>query len=180
MSESSVQIEVLGAPPDGADLERLVDLLLETVQSSAAIGFLRSTTRPQVRTYWLGVFAGAHPRTQVFVARRGESFVGTVQVQPARAQNQPHRAEIAKLMVHPTARRIGLGRALMEAAEAGARRAGLTLLTLDTRAGDTAENLYQRLGWTRLGSIPDYALDPDGHTLHGTAVYYKLLARVVG
>lgn len=180
MSDSSAHIEVLGTPPHEADLERLIDLLLETVHSDAAIGFLRSATRSEVRAYWLGMFAGAHPRTLLFVARRGESFVGTVQVQPARAHNQPHRAEIAKLMVHPAARRTGLGRALMEAAEAGARRAGLTLLTLDTRAGDTAENLYQSLGWTRLGTIPDYALDPDGRTLHGTAVYYKLLVRSVG
>ncbi|MBI1379742.1 MAG: GNAT family N-acetyltransferase [Planctomycetaceae bacterium] len=180
MSESSAEIEVLGTSPGEADVERLVDLVLETVRSDAAIGFLETATRADVRAYWRGVLAAAHPNTLLFVARRGAAIVGTVQVQPARAQNQPHRAEIAKLMVHPTARRTGLGRALMEAAEAGARRIGLTLITLDTRAGDTAENLYQSLGWTRLGSIPDYALDPDGRTLHGTAVYYKLLERDVG
>lgn len=175
MSESLARIEVLGEPTASADVERLVELLAATVHTGAAVTFLASAQRSELRDYWLHTLGGTDPRKLVLVARRGEDIVGTVQVQPARANNQHHRAEIAKLMVHPSARNAGLGRALMEAAELGARRAGFRLLTLDTRAGDTAERLYLSLGWTRVGAIPGFALDPDGLTPHDAAIFYKQL-----
>ena len=87
--------------------------------------------------------------------------------------NQPHRAEIAKMIVHPAARRLGLGRALMEAALDAAKSRGKTLVTLDTRTGDTAEPLYRSVGFEVAGVIPDFAWDPDGRAMHGTTYMYR-------
>jgi ribosomal protein S18 acetylase RimI-like enzyme len=89
------------------------------------------------------------------------SLVGTVMLEFASSPNQPHRAEVQKLLVHPDTRRRGVARALMACAEAEAQRAGKTLLTLDTRAGDAAENLYRAMGWHEAGRIPGYALNAD-------------------
>jgi ribosomal protein S18 acetylase RimI-like enzyme len=100
--------------------------------------------------------------------------VGTVQVVLALPPNQPHRAEIAKLLVHRSARRRGIAELLMERAEAEARVEGKTLLVLDTVTGDDAERLYERLGWTKVGVIPGYALYPDGRPCD-TAVFWKTL-----
>ncbi len=97
-------------------------------------------------------------------------------MQPAWAPNQPHRAEVAKLLVHRRARRAGIGRALMAALEARAASAGFTLLTLDTVRGDSGERLYRRAGWTAAGVIPDYALYPDGRPCD-TVVFYKRVGR---
>ena len=101
-------------------------------------------------------------------------MVGTVQVVLAAPENQPHRGEVAKMLVHRNARRRGVGEALMQAAEAAAVKAGKTLLVLDT-ASDSAERLYDRLGWHRVGVIPGYALWPDGG-LVDTIVFYKTLS----
>jgi GNAT superfamily N-acetyltransferase len=103
------------------------------------------------------------------------AIVGTVQVLLVMPENQPHRGEIAKLLVHPRARRQGIGAALMAAADEAARAAGKTLLVLDTVTGGDAERLYPRLGWQRCGVIPDYALWPQGG-LCSTTVFYKALA----
>ena len=102
------------------------------------------------------------------------TLVGTVQVVLALPPNQPHRAEIAKLLVHRSARRRGIAELLMERAEAEARVEGKTLLVLDTVTGDDAERLYERLGWTRVGVIPGYALYPDGRPCD-TTVFWKSL-----
>jgi GNAT superfamily N-acetyltransferase len=102
------------------------------------------------------------------------TIVGTVQVVLAMPDNQPHRADVAKMQVHRRARRRGLGAALMRAAEAAAREAGKTLLVLDTVTGGDAERLYARLGWQRCGEIPGYALWPHGG-LCSTTVYYRVL-----
>jgi GNAT superfamily N-acetyltransferase len=106
------------------------------------------------------------------VARDDRGIVGTVQLQPAWAPNQPHRADIAKLIVHRRARRRGVGRALIAEIEARAQAANFTLLTLDTVRGEGAEYLYADAGWQRVGVIPDYALDPDGR-LCDTVIFYK-------
>jgi len=107
-------------------------------------------------------------------ARDVEGIVGTVQLHPAWEPNQPHRAEIAKLLVHRRSRRTGLGTQLMQTIEEAARRAGFGLLTLDTKRGDPAERLYRHIGWARAGTIPGYALDPDG-TPHDAVFFYKTL-----
>ena len=107
------------------------------------------------------------------------TVVGTVQVVLAMPDNQPHRADVAKMLVHRSARRRGLGEALMRAAEAAAREAGKTLLVLDTVTGGDAERLYARLGWQRCGVIPGYALWPHGG-LCSTTVFYRELAGGAG
>jgi len=94
---------------------------------------------------------------------------------PAWAPNQPHRAEVAKLLVHPRCRRAGLGTRMMRAVEDAARDSGYTLLTLDAKRGDAADRLYRRIGWTPVGTIPGFALDPDGTTPHDAVIFYKHL-----
>ncbi|MBV8543641.1 MAG: GNAT family N-acetyltransferase, partial [Acidobacteria bacterium] len=105
-------------------------------------------------------------------ARDGRGIAGTVQLRPAPMPNQPHRADVAKLLVHRRARGKGLGRMLMEEIERRARSDGFTLLTLDTKRGDAAESLYRRVGWIEVGVIPGYALNPDG-SLCDTVIFYK-------
>ncbi|OLB06741.1 MAG: hypothetical protein AUH14_05365 [Candidatus Rokubacteria bacterium 13_2_20CM_69_15_1] len=124
--------------------------------------------------WWRRTISASHSRAIFLVARNVEGIVGTVQLHPAWAPNQPHRAEIAKLLVHRRSRRTGLGTQLMRTIEDVARRAGFSLLTLDTKRGDAAERLYQRIGWTPAGTIPGYALDPD-RTPHDAAIFYKEL-----
>lgn len=99
-----------------------------------------------------------------------------MQLHPAWAPNQPHRAEIAKMLVHPDHRRMGLGTRLMRAIEDEARRAGFRLLTLDAKRGSEAEPLYRKLGWNHAGTIPRFALDPDGVTPHDAVLFYRELA----
>jgi GNAT superfamily N-acetyltransferase len=116
----------------------------------------------------------AQGRRLLLAAFANGDLVGTVQVILALPPNQPHRAEIAKLLVHRSARRRGIARLLMERAEAEARAEGKTLLVLDTVTGDNAERLYERLGWTKVGVIPGYALYPDGRPC-GTTIFWKSL-----
>jgi GNAT superfamily N-acetyltransferase len=106
------------------------------------------------------------------VARDSSGIVGTVQLHPAWAPNQPHRADVAKLMVHRRARGAGLGQRLMQAVQDAARQSGFRLLTLDVKRGAAAEKLYQHLGWIHVGTIPAFALDTDGRTPHDDAIYY--------
>ncbi len=160
---------------DAAD--GLAALLLDCVEGGASIGYLYGLDHARARRFWLGVAAAAESDGRaVFVATRDSDglVAGTVQMIPVPHKNQPHRAEIAKMLVHRAARRRGLGAALMRAAEAAALNAGRTLLTLDT-ASDDAERLYSALGWTKAGTIPGYALMPDG-SLCATSVYYTRLA----
>ena len=133
---------------------------------------MRGISVDAAREWWRSMLERADPRAAVLVARDAEGIAGSVHLHPAWAPNQPHRADVAKLIVHRRARRQGLGRALVAAIEAHARAAGFTLLTLDTVRGDAAEQLYADAGWQRVGVIPDYALDPDGHP-DDTVIFYK-------
>ena len=169
MSPQLYRIERLTPPVSDADLRGLAELLVDAVSSGAAVSFLPPLTVEQAEAWWRKT---ADPKTVVLVARDAMGIVGTVQLQPSWAPNQPHRGDIAKLVVHRRSRRTGLGSQLMQAIEAEARRAGFTLLTLDTKQGDGAEQLYRRGGWTEVGVIPKYALNPDG-TMHATVVFYK-------
>jgi GNAT superfamily N-acetyltransferase len=124
--------------------------------------------------YWRGVAAGVGAgERRLLVAEDGEGILGTVQLVLAQPENQPHRADVSKMLVHRRARRRGVGEALMRAVEAAALRAGKTLLVLDT-ASDAAERLYERCGWTRVGTIPGYALLPQGEPCD-TVYFYKRL-----
>lgn len=156
-----------------AGMEDLAAVLVDCVDGGASVNFMAGFDMPRARLFWEGVASkmqedGRH----VFAAVDGEGrIVGTVQLVPAGIENQPHRAEISKMLVLRSARKRGLGAALMRAAEDAAARTGKTLLNLDT-ASDDAERLYSALGWTLAGRIPNYALMPDGSPC-ATALYYK-------
>jgi GNAT superfamily N-acetyltransferase len=167
-------IERLILPVADSDLRALAQLLVDAVESGAAVSFLAPLTLERAEAWWRRTLAGSHSGAIFLVARDLEGIAGTVQLHPAWAPNQPHRAEIAKLLVHRRSRRTGLGTLLMETIEAAARRTGFRLLTLDTKRGDVAEHLYRHLGWTPAGTIPGYALDPDG-TPHDAVIFYKEL-----
>jgi len=152
---------------------RLAEMLVACVEAGAAVSFLPPLAPETARAYWRGVStAVAMDRTILLAAWSQGELVGTVQIGLATPPNQPHRAEVQKLLVMPGARRRGIGRALMVRAEEEAVRAGRRLLTLDTRAGDAGELLYRALGWCEAGRIPGYALNADG-TPHDALVFWK-------
>jgi len=159
----------------GEDVARgLADVLVDCVEGGASVGFMLPLEPERAEAFWSGVLAGTTRGERiVFVAEERETgaVVGTVQVVLQAPENQPHRGEIAKMLVHRRARRRGVGEALLRAAEVAARDAGKTLLVLDTASAD-AERLYERGGWQRVGAIPRYALWPEGGFCE-TIVYYK-------
>lgn len=167
-------IERLAPPVSDSDLRGLAQLLVDAVESGAAVSFLAPLTIEHAEDWWRSTISTSRADAIFLVARDAEGIVGTVQLHPAWAPNQPHRAEIAKLLVHRRNRRTGLGIQLMQAIEDAARRGGFRLLTLDAKRGEAAERLYRRLGWTHAGTIPGYALDPDG-TPHDAVIFYKEL-----
>ncbi len=175
MARQSHVIERLTPPVSDADLRDLAQLLVDAVDAGAAVSFLAPLTVEQAEGWWRKITTRADAKSVFLVARDSEGIVGTVQLHPAWAPNQPHRADIAKLVVHRRSRRTGLGSQLMQAIELAARQAGFTLLTLDTKQGDAAEELYRRGGWTEVGAIPGFGLDPDATTQHATVVFYKEL-----
>jgi ribosomal protein S18 acetylase RimI-like enzyme len=175
MSNDRVAIERLGAAAARAAIPALTGILRDTVANGASVGFMAENTEADFEAYWAGVAAGvAAGQVLLLVARRGNDIVGTAQVHPAGKPNQPHRADIAKVLVHSSARRQGIGEALMLVAEAEALKAGRTLLCLDTDEAGPARRLYNRLGWTEIGTIPRYALMPDGSDC-GSTFFYKAL-----
>jgi ribosomal protein S18 acetylase RimI-like enzyme len=152
----------------------LADVLVDCVEGGASVGFMLPLERERAETFWSGVLDDASRGERIVLVAEEQdtdAVLGTVQVILRTPENQPHRGEIAKMLVHRRARRRGLGEALLRAAEAAARDAGKTLLVLDTASAD-AERLYERLGWKRVGAIPRYALWPDGGFSH-TIVFYK-------
>jgi len=157
------------------EIEGLSDVLMDCVAGGASVGFMSPMSRPKAVAYWREVSASvARGERIVIVAEDVEgAIVGTVQLLLDVPENQLHRGDLAKMLVHRRARRRGLGAALVAAAEDCARSAGRTLLVLDTASGD-AERLYRRLGWQRCGRIPGYALFPDGAPC-ATTIYFKSL-----
>lgn len=172
-NEAVARIERLSTPAGDADLRALAELLVDAVESGAAVSFLAPLTTAQAEAWWQATLRAAPPRAIFLVARSERTIIGTVQLHPAWAPNQPHRGEIAKLLVHRDSQRAGLGTQLMRAIEAEARKAGFTLLTLDAKRGVAAEYLYRKLGWHTVGTIPRYALDTDGITPHDAVIFYK-------
>jgi GNAT superfamily N-acetyltransferase len=160
-----------------AVVEGLADVLIDCVEGGASVSFMAPLARAKAVAFWRSALdsAGRGERV-VLIAEDQKSgrLVGTVQVILAMPDNQPHRAEVAKMLVHRDMRRCGLGAELMRAAEAAARAAGRTLLVLDTATGSDAERLYARLGWRQCGVIPGYALLPHG-SLCSTTVFYREL-----
>lgn len=176
LAEVTSLIERLIPPVSDADLRDLAELLVDAVVSGAAVSFLAPLTLESAEDWWRRILSASHVGAIFLVARDAKGIVGTVQLHPAWAPNQPHRAEIVKLLVHRRNRRTGLGTRLMHAMEDAARRAGFRLLTLDAKRGGAAEDLYRHLGWVHAGTIPRYALDPDGITPHDAVIFYKELS----
>jgi ribosomal protein S18 acetylase RimI-like enzyme len=167
-------IERLSTPVSEADLRSLAMLLVDAVESGAAVSFL-TVTEAQALDWWRKQFGAPASGSIVLVARDDQGIVGSVQLHPSWAPNQPHRADVAKLIVHRRARRRGLGAEMMAAVEREAANAGYRLLVLDSKRGDAGERLYRRLGWNVVGTIPRYALDTDARTPHDTVLFYKEL-----
>jgi GNAT superfamily N-acetyltransferase len=164
---------------DGAELQVHLDglaaVLADCVAGGASVSYMAPFSHEQARAAFAGFAAEVDLGHRLILAAfAGDRLVGTVQVILALPPNQPHRAEIAKLLVHRSVRRHGVARLLMEHAEAEARAAGKTLLVLDAVTGGDAARLYDRLGWTTVGVIPGYALYPDGRPCD-TTVFWKAL-----
>jgi ribosomal protein S18 acetylase RimI-like enzyme len=154
------------------ELEQLVDVLIATVDDGASIGFLPPLSREEARSYWEDALG---PGVILLVAEEAGRIAGTVQLHLSLKLNGRHRAEIARLMVHPDFRRRGIGRLLMERAEAVAIEQGRTLIVLDTREGDPSNDLYRGVGYIEAGRIPHYARSASG-SLDATVFYYKELS----
>lgn len=157
------------------EIQGLSEVLIDCVEGGASVSFMRPMTHAKAEAYWRSTADSvARGDRLVVVAEDGEGMMlGTVQVILAQPENQPHRGDLAKMLVHRRARRRGVGAALLTVAEAEAFRAGKSLLVLDTASPD-AERLYTRHGWHYCGQIPDYALMPDG-PLCATTIFYKFL-----
>jgi ribosomal protein S18 acetylase RimI-like enzyme len=164
------RIDALG----DADALALTDLLIDCVDGGASVSFMQPLMRERALAFWRRVGESAARGERVLlVAEDASGVVGTVQVILDQPENQPHRADVAKMLVHRCARRRGWGERLMRAAEREAQAAGKTLLVLDTASAD-AERLYARLGWRRCGVIPGYALLPQGGLCDTTYFYRRL------
>ena len=160
---------------DDAHIEALADVLIDCVEGGASVSFMHPLTRDRAVAFWRRVAQGvAAGERALLVADDEQGLCGTVQLGFDLPENQPHRADVAKMLVHRRARRRGLGAALMRAAEDTARECGKTLLVLDAVTNGDAARLYEHLGWQRVGVIPGYALWPQGG-LCDTTVYYRNL-----
>ncbi|MFJ1529104.1 GNAT family N-acetyltransferase [Streptomyces mirabilis] len=156
-----------------ASVGELAELLIDTVEGGASIGFLAPLERATAVAWWEErVDAVSAGRLAVWVAHTADRILGTVSLVFPDKPNSRHRAELVKLMVHRDGRGQGLGRGLLTTAEHAAATAGITLLHLDTETDSPAESLYLSAGWTRLGAIPDYAATPSGE-LRPTTIFYK-------
>ncbi|PVE22226.1 GNAT family N-acetyltransferase [Microvirga sp. KLBC 81] len=162
MSET-VTIRTLSPREAAEQIGALSKILIDCVEGGASVSFMLPMTRDKADTFWRGVADGVAAGERILlVADEDGEIVGTVQVVLKQPENQPHRADISKMLVHRRARKRGVGAALMLAAEDAARKAGKSVLVLDTVTGSDAERLYTRLGWERVGVIPNYALWPQG------------------
>lgn len=173
------EIELVGLTESEAyeQCGTLAEILIACVHSGASVSFMAPLTRDKAESFWESVADGVGRGERALLAARERTsgrLVGTVQIVLLQMENQPHRADVAKMLVHPDARRRGIAAQLMRFVEDTARSAGKSLLVLDTVTGGDAERLYERLGWIRVGVIPRYALFPDGRPC-STTIFYKFL-----
>ncbi|MFC5551342.1 GNAT family N-acetyltransferase [Massilia aerilata] len=167
-----MKVRSLDAHEAAERIDQLAEVLLDCVEGGASVSFMLPMARETAADFWRKVADGiARGERTLLVAEDEEGIAGTVQLITDMPENQPHRADVAKLLVHRRARGAGTGQRLMEAVEEAARGQGRRVLVLDT-ASPTAERLYERLGWQRVGVVPDYAYLPDG-ALCATSFYYK-------
>jgi GNAT superfamily N-acetyltransferase len=159
-----------------SEIGGLSDVLIDCVEGGASVGFMLPMLRTKAEAFWHSASAPVARGERLVLAAEDTAgaIVGTVSIILAQPENQPHRGDIAKMLVHRRARRRGVGAALLAAAEQSALGAGKTLLVLDTVTGNDAERLYARQGWKRCGQIPNYALWPDGRPC-ATTIYFKFL-----
>jgi GNAT superfamily N-acetyltransferase len=156
---------------EASDLEGLADVLFDCVDGGASVGYMTPFTREDARTAMAAYLDGSRV---VLAAVDGDRLVGTAQLVPSPMPNQPHRGDVAKVLVHRAARGKGVASMLMERIEVEAKARGITVLVLDTVTGSAADRLYTRLGWQRVGPVPNYALTPDGAPCE-TTFFYKAL-----
>jgi GNAT superfamily N-acetyltransferase len=158
------------------EIRQLCDVLIDCVEGGASVSFMLPMSREKAAAFWNAASASVARGERIILAAEDSTgtIVGTVTVIWAQPENQPHRGDVAKMLVHRRARRQGVGATLLAEAERAAWDAGKTLLVLDTVTGSDAERLYARQGWQRCGVIPDYALWPDGR-LCATTVFFKSL-----
>ena len=170
-----IQIRRLDAPEVRAQLDGLAAVLVDCVEGGASVSYMAPFSHEEARNAFEAVAVEVERNRRLLLAAFAEDeLVGTVQVSLATPPNQPHRAEIAKLLVRRSARKRGIAQRLMAHAEREALAEGKTLLVLDTVTGDAAERLYERIGFTKVGVIPGYALYPDGRPCD-TTVFFKTL-----
>ncbi len=168
-----MQIRTLSKAPDPRQLEDLCALLIDAVEGGGSLGFLKPMEPERARAYWETVARAVQAGDKaLLVAEIEGAILGTVQVVLEMPQNQPHRGEISKMIVHTKVRQLGLGMRLLVAAEERAHIAGKSLLVLDTQTGSAAEHLYRKAGYCPLPPLPDYALTPDG-MLAPTTIFWK-------
>ena len=181
MNDDGIRVRRVTADEAQALVPALAEVLLDCVAGGASVSFMASLTPARAQAFWAGVAAGVGRGERVLlvaeeVGQDAAAVVGTVQLITAQPDNQPHRADVAKMLVHRRARRRGVGARLLAAVDAQARAAGKWVLVLDTVTGGDAERLYARAGWQRVGEIPHYALMPDG-VLCGTTFFHRQLPR---
>ncbi len=172
-----ISIEKLDSAGLAREADALAGILQACVQAGASVSFLQPLSHAEARGFWTGPVAAAVAggKRRLLVARDdGGRVVGTVQLDLATPPNQPHRAEVAKMLVHPAARRQGIARRLMQELLAIAEAEGRWLVTLDTRVDDHAQPLYAALGFQLAGVIPLFALAPETGRYDGTAIMYRL------
>lgn len=174
---AGVEVDCLTAPLADAALDQLASVLVDCVEGGASVSFMAPFSQNDGLDFFRKVAASvASGDTVLLAARIDDRIVGTVQLGLDTPPNQPHRADVKKMLVHRAVRSRGIGAALMAAVEEEAGRRGRWLLVLDTVPDMSGYRLYQRSGWTKCGVIPDYALFPDGR-LCDTAVFWKRLQR---
>ena len=172
----TITVRRLGGREAAAAVEALADVLVDCVEGGASVSFMLPLARDKALAFWRGVADGvARGERALLVAEDAQgAIVGTVQLVMAMPDNQPHRADVAKMLVHRRARRAGVGRRLLAALDEVAKEEGKTVLVLDTVTGGDAERLYERAGWQRAGVVPKFALMPDG-AFCATTFFYKHL-----
>jgi GNAT superfamily N-acetyltransferase len=171
---ANLTVRRMGAGEAAVRIAELAEVLIDCVEGGASVGFMLPLAREKAKEFWRGVAAGVGRNERVLLVAEDHEgrVVGTVQMILALPENQPHRADIAKMLVHRRARRRGVAQHLLAAVEDAACAEGRTVLVLDTVTGGAAERLYERAGWQRVGSIPKYALMPDSDVC-ATTVFYK-------
>lgn len=171
---NDINVRRIGSNKAASYVESLADVLIDCVEGGASVSFMLPLSREKALAFWRAVAQGvaSSERALLVAEDSGGHVVGTVQLVLAQPENQPHRADVAKMLVRRDARRRGIAQRLMKAAEDTARAEGKSVLVLDTVTGGDAERLYEKAGWQRVGVVPKYALTPHG-TFCATTFYYK-------